>query len=344
MNILKSDEPVFIIVEVGNAHDGSLGMAHAYIDAVAKTGADAIKFQMHLAEAESSEHEPFRVKFSYADQTRYAYWERIGFTQPQWQELKEHCDQAGLEFMCSPFSQLAVDWLEEIGMQRYKIASGEVSNLLMLEKIARTGKPVILSSGMSSLAELDTAVAFVQSFGNDLSVLQCTTSYPTPYEKLGLNVINELQQRYPGLKTGLSDHSGQIFASIAATALGAQILEFHVVFDRRSFGPDATSSLTVDDIAQLVQGVRSIRTAQQHPVDKSDASGFQHLKTIFEKSLAVNKTLPAGHSLTFEDLEAKKPHGYGIAATNFRTVIGRKLHHALPQWAFLREEDLDEKT
>lgn len=330
----------FIIVEVGNAHDGSLGMAHAYVDAVAKTGADAIKFQVHLAEAESSALEPFRVPFSYEDASRYDYWVRTGFTLEQWKGLKQHCDEVNIEFMASPFSQLAVDWLEEIGVRRHKIASGEVSNLLMLEKVARTGKPIVLSSGMSSFAELDEAILLIQSFGNELTVLQCTTSYPTPYERLGLNVVTELQQRYPGVKVGLSDHTGQLYASIAAVALGARALEFHVVFDRRSFGPDATSSLTVDEVGQLVAGVRGIETALYHPVDKSDASAFQHLKNIFEKTLAVNKDLPAGHTLVFEDLETKKPANCGLPASKFRTIIGRQLAVGKSRYDFLRPEDL----
>ncbi|MEL6945152.1 MAG: N-acetylneuraminate synthase family protein, partial [Bacteroidota bacterium] len=170
----------FIIAEIAQAHDGSLGILHSYIDALAETGVDAIKFQTHIAEAESSIHEPFRVNFSYEDKTRYDYWARMGFTLEQWKEIKQHCEEVGLEFMSSPFSQAAVDWLEELGVKRYKIGSGEVTNFLMLEKIARTGKPIILSSGMSSFVELDEAVKFIQTFGNDLTILQCTTSYPTP--------------------------------------------------------------------------------------------------------------------------------------------------------------------
>lgn len=336
----KAITPVFLIAEVGNAHDGSLGMAHAYIDAVAAAGVDAIKFQTHIAEAESSMYEPFRVKFSYEDASRYDYWVRTGFTLAQWNDLKKHCDDSGIAFLSSPFSQLAVDWLEEIGVQRHKIASGEVSNLLMLEKIARTGKPIILSSGMSSFAELDAAVELIQSFGNQLTVLQCTTSYPTPYERLGLNVIPELQQRYPGVAVGLSDHSGQIFASLAAVALGARVLEFHVVFDRRSFGPDATSSLTVDEISQLVTGVRHLENALLHPVDKSNATDFQPLKNMFEKTLVVNKDLPAGHVLLFEDLETKKPALMGIPAAQFKEVIGRKLAVPKARYDFIQFNDL----
>ena len=128
----------FIIAEIGQAHDGSLGLLHSYIDAVSKTGVDAIKFQTHIAEAESSEFEPFRVKFSYEDDTRLDYWKRMEFTLDQWKQIKEHCDEVGLEFMSSPFSNAAVDLLEEVGVKRYKIGSGEVNNFLLLEKIAKT--------------------------------------------------------------------------------------------------------------------------------------------------------------------------------------------------------------
>lgn len=332
---------VFIIAEIAQAHDGSLGIAHSYIDALAFTGIDAVKFQVHIAEAESSEFEPFRVKFSYEDDTRFDYWRRMEFTLEQWKGLKAHCDEVGIEFMASPFSQAAVDVLEAVGVQRYKIGSGEVSNFLILEKICRTGKPIILSSGMSNLAELDEAVQFVQSFGNDLTVLQCTTAYPTPPEKLGLNVMLELKQRYPNAKTGLSEHTGQIFAGLAATSLGAEVLEFHAVFDRRMFGPDAKSSLEIDEIKQLVVGVRHIETALKNPVDKTDNTTFKPLKTMFEKSLAINRALPAGHQLQFDDLEAKKPAGHGIPATRFREVIGKKLATDLQAWQFLEDYHLE---
>lgn len=331
---------VFTIAEIGQAHEGSLGILHSYIDALATTGVDAVKFQTHIAEAESSIHEPFRVRFSYEDQTRFDYWKRMSFTPEQWAGIKRHCEEVGLEFISSPFSQAAVDLLETLEVKRYKIGSGEVTNFLMLEKIARTGKPVILSSGMSSYEELDKAVEFIRGFGNDLTIVQCTTSYPTPPEKVGLNVIPELTSRYPNATIGLSEHTGKIYTGLAAVALGAKVLEFHAVFDRRMFGPDASSSLTIDKISELVKGVRFLETALSHPVDKSDNSAYAELKSIFEKSLAVNKDLPPGHVLQFEDLEAKKPAGYGIPASEFRQVIGRRLAHDKQEYDFLNREDI----
>jgi len=333
--------PTFLIAEIAQAHDGSLGILHSYIDALAATGVDAVKFQTHIAAAESSVHEPFRTNFSYEDATRFDYWARMGFTEAQWRGIKEHCDAVGLEFMSSPFSQAAVDLLERVGLQRYKVGSGEVTNFLLLEKLARTGKPIILSSGMSNLTELDAAVEFLRSFGNELTVLQCTTAYPTPPEQVGLNVLGVLRKRYPGLRIGLSEHTANPATGIAAVALGAEVLEFHAVFDRRMFGPDAGSSLTIDEITRLVAGVRHVETMLAHPIDKTDNRRFQPLKAIFEKSLAVSRDLPVGHRLAFDDLEAKKPTGHGIPAGRFREVIGKPLARALRKYDFLTEDAID---
>jgi N,N'-diacetyllegionaminate synthase len=329
----------YLIAEIAQAHDGSLGILHSYIDAVAKTGVQAIKFQIHIAEAESSIHEPFRVKFSKEDATRYDYWKRMEFTLEQWNEIKMHCDEVELDFICSPFSNLAIDWLEEVGVSIYKIGSGEVNNFLLLEKITQTGKPIIISSGMSSFAELDKTVDFLKSKKANFSILQCTTAYPTKPEQYGLNVISELKERY-NVPIGFSDHSAKISTGIAAVALGAEILEFHVVFNRSMFGPDAIASLTLEETKQLADAVNEIHLSQNNPINKNSNDDFKELKSIFEKSLAINKNLPEGHTITFADLESKKPKGFGIPAADFEKVIGRKLSSDKSQWDFLNEEDL----
>ncbi|WP_395632369.1 N-acetylneuraminate synthase family protein [Flavobacterium sp.] len=329
----------YLIAEIAQAHDGSLGVLYSYIDAVAKTGVQAIKFQMHIAEAESSPYEPFRVHFSKEDVTRFDYWKRMEFTLEQWKGIKAHCDAVGLDFICSPFSNLAVDWLEEIGVKIYKVGSGEVNNFLLLEKIAQTGKPVIISSGMSNFEELDQTVAFLKNKNVAFSILQCTTAYPTKPEQYGFGVMQELRERYQ-VPVGFSDHSAKISTGIAAVALGASIVEFHVVFHRAMFGPDAIASLTLEETKQLAEAVHDIYLAQNSVLDKNNNEDFSTLKSIFEKSLAINKNLPAGHVLTFGDLESKKPKGYGISADNFQKVIGRKLKDNMSQWDFLNEEDL----
>jgi len=330
----------YLIAEVAQAHEGSLGILHSYIDAVSKTGVQAIKFQMHIAEAESSVYEPFRVKFSKEDNTRFDYWKRMEFSLEQWKEIKNHCDDVGLDFICSPFSNLAVDWLEQIGIHSYKIGSGEVNNLLLLEKICTTGKPIIISSGMSSFDELDKTVDFLKNKNVDFSILQCTTAYPTKPEQFGLNVINELKQRYD-VTVGFSDHSAKVSTGIAAVALGAEILEFHVVFHREIFGPDAKASLTIEETKQLVESVVDIQSAIDNPIDKNNNNQFNELKSIFEKSLAINKNLPKNHIITFDDLESKKPKGYGISATDFQKVIGKKINKEKLKWDFLTEEDIE---
>lgn len=326
------------IAEIGQAHDGSLGTLHAYIDAVAKTGVDAIKFQTHIAAAESSLHEPFRVHFSKQDKTRFDYWKRMEFTQAQWIEIGKHCKEVGLIFMSSPFSNKAVDVLEKAGVEQYKIGSGEVNNFLLLKKVIATGKPIIISSGMSSYDELDASLAYLKSHNAAYAILQCTTSYPTTPKQYGLNVIRELKQRY-GVPVGFSDHSATISAGIAAVALGAEILEFHVVFDTAQFGPDVSSSLTMTQTVQLVKGVKEISEALTFPVDKTVTTAFSTLKSIFEKSLAVNKDLAEGHIISFEDLEAKKPKGLGIDASNYEQLLGKKVARGMKQWDFLNEND-----
>lgn len=333
-------ECMFIIAEIAQAHEGKIELAHKYIDELGKTGVNAVKFQVHIAEAESSEFEPFRIKMLGPDKSRFDYWKRMEFSLEEWKELKLHCDEVGVEFLASPFSNAAVDLLEQLKVKRYKAGSGEVSNFLILKKICNTGKPIILSSGMSSFEELDSTVDFLKEQKAKFSILQCTTSYPTRPENYGLNVIQELKERY-NVPIGFSDHSAKIGTCIAAASLGAEIIEFHAVLDRNSNGPDATSSLEMDEIKELVQAVINIEIALENPIDKSDNSDFKELKNIFEKSLAVNKDLKKGHFLKFADLEAKKPKGYGINARDFENVIGKKIKKNLTKWDFLKETDLD---
>ncbi|MCF0042158.1 N-acetylneuraminate synthase family protein [Dyadobacter fanqingshengii] len=329
---------IYMIAEIGQAHEGSLGLAHSYIDALASSGVNAVKFQVHIAEAESSIHEPFRTTFSYEDPSRMDYWKRMEFSEEEWAGLKAHCEMKKLDFVASPFSISAVSLLERIGARAIKIGSGEMNNALLLSTAANMADTIILSSGMSSLAELDNVIAQMKNKCS-LSLLQCTSSYPTGPHQWGLNVIPALKERYQ-IPIGFSDHSGDIFASLAAVASGAEILEFHVTFDQRMFGPDSTSSINIDQVKQLVKGVRQIETALKCPVDKSDCSEYATLKTIFGKSLAINNDLKKGHIITLANLEAKKPAGYGILAAHFETVVGRQLKHDLLKWSFLNSSDL----
>jgi len=330
----------YLIAEIAQAHDGSLGMAHSYIDALATTGVDAVKFQTHIAEAESSTAEPFRVHFSKQDATRFDYWKRMEFSKSQWQELKSHCEEKGLEFISTPFSMAAVNLLEELGVKRYKVGSGDTNNLLLLSKIAATKKPVILSSGMSSWDELENSIQFLQQSNIDVSLLQCTTAYPASSYQWGLPYITEMKHRFQ-IPIGFSDHSGTPAACIAAATLGAEILEFHAVFNKNKFGPDAKASLTIEEITWLAQSVQQVHEALQSSGLKENATPFEGLKNMFGRSIAVNKNLAAGTVIRFEDLETKKPAHQGIEVGAFENVLGKKLKIAKTKWDVLQWNDVE---
>lgn len=329
-----------IIIEIAQSHDGSLGILHSYIDAIAETGVDTIKFQMHIPEAESSKHEPFRINFSYEDKTRYDYWKRMSFSKEQWIAIKKHCEDKKVEFLCSPFSIEAIEILEQLSVKRYKIASGEINNTLLLEAIAQTKKPVLLSSGMSNFLEIDTAINFFNERNIDISLFQCTTSYPTKPEEVGLNLITEMKKKYI-VPIGLSDHSGEIYPSLAAVALGAQMIEVHAVFDKKMFGPDSTSSLTITQISDLVKGIRHIEKSLNHKIDKDDISKFETVKKIFGKSLAARRDLSKGQIVQIQDLESKKPAGYGIPPEQYESVVGKKIKRAIKKYDFINLTDLE---
>jgi N,N'-diacetyllegionaminate synthase len=327
-----------IIAEVGLAHDGSLGLAHAFIDEAARGGADAVKFQTHIATAESTPAEPFRVTFSRQDATRYDYWKRMEFTEAQWRGLAEHAAERGLMFLSSPFSVEAVELLTRIGMPMWKIASGEVGNRLLLDAVIATGRPVLLSSGMSDLAEVDAAVARVKSAGLPLGVMQCTTAYPCPPERVGLNMLSVYRQRY-GCFVGLSDHSGTVFPGIAAAAHGSDLLEVHVTMSRGMFGPDVPASVTFEELRQLVDGVRFVETMNANPIDKDAvAAGMAPLRAIFTRSLVARQPLAAGTVIGEAHLAVKKP-GTGLSPDRLPELVGRTLRRALAADELIREDD-----
>ncbi|HEV8393949.1 MAG TPA: N-acetylneuraminate synthase family protein [Vicinamibacterales bacterium] len=329
-----------IIGEVALTHDGSLGLAHAFVDAIATAGADAVKFQTHIAAAESTPSEPFRVKFSRQDATRYEYWQRMEFTESQWQGLADHCRERGVLFISSPFSIEAVDLLERVGQPIWKIASGEVSNTRLLDRILDTGAPVLLSTGMSPIEETDAAVARVRGRGRPVGVLQCTTAYPCPPERVGLNLVPVYRERY-GCWVGLSDHSATIYPGLAGAALGLDVLEVHVALSREMFGPDVIASVTTAELRQLVNGVRFIETMRAHPLDKNQSAvETAPLRRLFTRSLVAGQDLPAGTVLTRDHLLVKKP-GTGLPPDRLDEVVGRRLTRAVTIDHVLAPEDVE---
>jgi N-acetylneuraminate synthase len=316
---------VLIIAEIGSVHDGSFGNALKLIEAAAACGADAVKFQTHIPEAETLRDAPSPGYFQ--AEPRFDYFSRTGFTQAQWEQLASHCADAGVTFLSSPFSIEAVDLLERVGVGAYKIPSGEVNNLPMLERIAATKKPVYLSSGMSDWAELDAAVAVLRD-GGPITVLQCSSAYPCPDERVGLNVLGEMARRW-NLPVGFSDHTNGVAAGIAAAALGACVIEKHFTFSRMMYGSDAPNATEPEEFRKFCAAVKSVAAMLGHPVDKDDLSPYRDMKRIFEKSVVTARSLSAGHRLTRGDLAFKKP-GDGIAAARWGELVGHSLARDLP--------------
>jgi N,N'-diacetyllegionaminate synthase len=336
----SADAPCTVIAEIAQAHDGSLGTAHAMIDAAAEAGVDAVKFQTHIAEAESSPAEPWRKRFSPQDETRYDYWRRMEFTEPQWAGLKAHAAERGLMFLSSPFSMEAVELLKRVGVAAWKLASGEITNAPMVEAMAATGLPMIVSTGMSDLDEVRAVVGTVKARGVPVAVLQCATSYPTAPEQAGLNMLDEFRREL-GVAVGLSDHSATIFPGVVGAWLGAQVIEVHLTLTRRAFGPDVVASLTAEEMAELVRGVRYAEAMRRNPVAKDTVGdGAREMRAIFMKSVVALRDLPAGEVLAAADLGVRKP-GTGIPASRLPEVVGRRLKRPVSRLTPLAEADLE---
>ena len=284
----------FLVAEVAQAHDGSLGIAHSYIDAVAEAGVDAIKFQTHIAEAESTHKDKFRINFSYEDANRYEYWKRMEFTEQQWRGIKDHCDSLGLTFLSSAFSVEAVELLDQIGMPAWKVGSGEINNPLILEAMLRTSKPILLSTGMSNWSEIDESISILSGQKADYAVFQCTSKYPTSLDEIGLNVLSEMKSRYK-VPIGLSDHSGSTSSAYSAIANNADILEFHIAFNKKMFGPDTQSSLDFNQLKQVVKFRDDNFRMESNPIDKDKmAKELTAMRELFNKSLVLRKSLKRG--------------------------------------------------
>tara|TARA_X000000950_G_C13899924_1_gene654448 strand:+ start:1077 stop:2135 length:1059 start_codon:yes stop_codon:yes gene_type:complete len=320
------DEP-FLIAEIGQSHDGSLGQAMHMIESSAENGADAVKFQTHIAEEESSKYDEFRVRTFPQDDTRYDYWKRIEFNQKEWIMLSKHAKDNGILFLSSPFSIKSVDILEKCNISAWKIASGELGNLPMIEKILETKKPMLISTGMSSWKEIDDIYEI--SNGRKRAIFQCTTEYPSSPLTLGLNNIKNLKDRYKDVVIGLSDHSGEIYPSIAAFTLGARIFEVHVTWTKDMFGPDVSASLDFDQLNLLSESLRNLSLAINNPVDKDRISNEKSsLSKLFGRGIYAKKDIKKGKKISFNDLSFLKPKK-GVSAENYHKIIGLNTKKAI---------------
>ena len=214
--------------------------------------------------------------------------------------------------------------MEEIGVDGYKIASGEVSNIPMLERIAKTNKPVLLSSGMSTWAEIDLAMKTLRTGSSEIVVMQCSSKYPCPAESVGLNVIKELKERFPDFQVGFSDHFDGVAAGIAAAALGASCIEKHITFSRKMYGSDAALAMEPEEFSSYSSAIKDVWKMKLTTVDKNDVSAYSDMRHIFQKGIYLKATLRENHIIKLEDLCFKKPAN-GISAAEYKKILGKRL-------------------
>ena len=333
----KQTSTILLIAEIGSTHDGSAGIARNSIAVAASCGATAVKFQTHIPQFETTRDAPAPPFFKH--EPRFEYFQRTGFSRDVWRQLVESAHEVGIALISSPFSIEAVAILEEAGIDQYKVASGEVTNLPLLRAIASTGKPVILSSGMSPWSELDAAVEALAAARGRLSLLQCTSMYPCPYDRVGLNVITEMRARY-GLPIGLSDHTTTNYASFAAAALGANVIEKHFTLSRHLYGSDAANSIEPTEFRDLAEGIRAIEAMRAATVDKDRIDELNDMRRIFQKSLVAAVDIPKGALIAASMLAIKKP-GTGLAPARLSEIVGRRTRRPIAADTVLTDADLE---
>ncbi len=302
-------------------HDGSLGQAKCMIKAAAECGVDAVKLQTHISEAETIRNAPKPPYFK--GEGRYEFFKRTAFDMDQWKELKECAKDNKVEFISSPFSIEAIDFLLDLGIDCFKVPSGEITNIPYLVHLAEAKVPVIISSGMSSLEELDECMEIFLKRNSNVSLMQCTSEYPCGPEHVGLNIIDLFKERYPGVPLGFSDHTGGVWASIAAFERGAFLIEKHFTLSKLMYGPDAKMSMEPDEMTFLCSSIRSLEKALQNPVDKEKTDQFNEMKVIFQKSIVAIKEIPKGTAVTEDMIGYKKP-GTGIPTKYYKEILGKK--------------------
>ena len=307
-----------IIAEIGSVHDGDINKALALVKSASNSGADVIKFQMHIADEETLIDAPSPSYFK--KEKRFDYFKRTAFTLKNWKRIKKFCEKLGKEFLCSPFSEKAVDQLEILKVKKYKVPSGELTNISLLEKLKKTKKHIILSTGMSSWNEIDIAVRILKK---NFSILQCSSIYPCPSEKVGINVIQELKKKY-NCPVGFSDHTLGFSAAFAAASNGATIIEKHFTLSTKMYGSDAKNSMEPKEFSFLVKNIKEIWKIMNNPVDKNNLNEYKDMKRVFEKSVVASRDLKANSIIKKKDILFKKP-GTGIRAINYKSLIGKKL-------------------
>ncbi len=316
---------IIIIAEAGVNHNGSLERAREMVKAAARAGADYVKFQTAVPELVISSIAPkadYQKVTTGAEESQLEMCKAIHLPLSDYKELKELCEEEGIGFMSTPFDLVSIDLLADLGQDWFKIPSGEITNLPYLRKIARTGTPVIMSTGMSVPEEIEAALDVLTGSGmkkEDIILLHCNTEYPTPMADVNLLAMKEMARRF-GVRTGYSDHTQGIEVPIAAAALGACVIEKHFTLDRTLPGPDHQASLEPSELAAMVKAVRNVEQALGSDEKKVSSSEAKN-KAIARKSIVAARDIKAGEVFTEENLAVKRP-GDGISPMRWDEVIG----------------------
>jgi sialic acid synthase SpsE len=318
-NKIINKKECFIIAEIGSVHDGNFKLAKKLIDAVSKTGADAVKFQIHIPEAETLKNAPMPPFFK--GEPRFKYFKRTGYSKENWKKLKKYSEKKGLVFLASSFSIAATNLLNDLEVVVHKVPSGEVTNIPYLEHMAKSKKPILLSSGMSNWQELDQAVKTIKKYNKNLILLQCTTEYPMDSKNAGLNIISEMKSRYKTM-VGYSGHSLNNHIAYASIVLGAKVIEKHFTLSRDMYGSDAKHSMLPNEFKELVDGIKNIEKALNNKVDKNNLSKFKIIKKVFEKSIVSLQDIEKDKKINSKMIDCKKP-GTGIPPKYFKSMIGK---------------------
>ncbi|WP_027717720.1 N-acetylneuraminate synthase [Desulfovirgula thermocuniculi] len=323
---------VFIIAEAGVNHNGSLELAKKLVEVAVSAGADAVKFQTFIPEevasrcAEMASYQKASIPGSGSSQLEMI--RRLALSYDQFRELKVYCDRAGIIFLSTPFDYVSVDFLDALGVPLFKVPSGELVNHRFLRCVAARGKPLIISTGMSTLGEVEEALEVVQEAGaRDITLLHCTSAYPAPYEEANLRAMITLEQAF-GLPVGYSDHTPGIEVAVAAVALGARVIEKHFTLSRDMEGPDHKASLEPHELAALVRAIRNVEKALGDGKKRPRPAEKEVMK-VARRSLVAARFIAAGEMITEEKLVIKRP-GTGIHPKMWDVVVGRRARVDIP--------------
>lgn len=312
-----------IIAEAGVNHNGDIGLANKMITVAADSGADYVKFQTSIPELTISKFAPkadYQKQTTGANESQVEMAKKLVLSFPAFIELKESCLKAGMNFLSTPFDLPSVDFLQSIDIPMWKIPSGEITNLTYLINIAKTGKPIILSTGMSMLEEIRVAINILKKNGSgDITVLHCNTEYPTPFEDANLRAMLTIKDEL-GVNVGYSDHTPGIEAAIAAVALGATVIEKHFTLDKNMEGPDHKASLEPDELAAMVKAIRNIEKAMGTGEKVPSPSESKNI-AIARKSIVARRNIQKGELFSEENITVKRP-GNGVSPMRWFEVLG----------------------